>query len=82
MREHIYTTYLDFGVIGEQEVEVFYDYFAGLGSNDQYLPPEPEYAEVTDVCVFLDGKQLSILSLLNSSLIEDLAYECLEDFNA
>lgn len=78
--EHVYDTYLDLGVIGEQKVEVFYHWHNGVPLGDRMLPPEPDGAEVVAVLCFIDGKEIDITNLLNQNLIEDLEYECTEDY--
>ena len=81
MKNHIYETYLDLGVLGEQKVEVFYDWFKGCTTFNRDEPPSPSYAEVTGVCLFIDGKEIEVSDLLNKDLLADLAYECGESYN-
>ena len=78
--EHVYDTYLDLGVIGEQKTEVFYHWHKGVAFNDRDLPPEPKWAEVVAVLCFIDGKEIDITNLLNQKLIEELEIECAEDY--
>ena len=78
--EHIYETYLDLGVIGEQKVEVFYHWWNCRVSNCEFQVPEPDGAEIVAVLCFIDGKEIDITNLLNQNLIEDLEHECAEDY--
>ena len=75
-QEWSFETHLDLGVIGEKKVEVFYRHYYENPSNDPYQVPEPEYCEVTSV---IWGK-LDLKDDLNADLIEDLAFEALEDW--
>lgn len=76
-QEWSFDTHLDFGVLGEKQVEVFYLHFYENKSNDPFQIPEPEYCEVTSV--IWDGKDIK--SSLNEDLIEDLAIDALENWN-
>lgn len=78
--EHVYETTLDLGVIGEQKVEVFYEWCDCRVSNDQFRAPEPDGAIVIAVLVFIDGKEIDITEMLNPNLLQDLEYECSEDY--
>lgn len=77
-QEWSFDAYLDFGVIGEQPVEVFYTHHYGLKHNDAFMAPEPEYCEVTSVM----WNNKDIAGLLNDNLIEDLSFEALEDWQS
>lgn len=80
MSEHIYETALDLGVIGEQKVEVFYEWCNCIVSNDKFQVPEPDGAIVIAVIAWIDGKEVNLFDYLNGNLISDLEYECGEDY--
>lgn len=81
MKDHIYETVLDLGVIGEQQIEVFYDWIVGRKSNDPFQVPEGTGAVVVAVIWFVDGKEINLYDMLNKDLIADLEHECFEDYN-
>ena len=80
MKDHIYETHLDLGVLGEQKVEVFYDWCNCRVSNDEFERPEPDGAIVVAVNCWLGGKEINVFDYLNDNLIQDLEYECSEDY--
>lgn len=63
---------LDFGVIGDQYVDVIYDWHEANPSNDPYQVPEPAYPEIKDVLLFVDGHEVSVLHWLSPSRLEML----------
>jgi hypothetical protein len=81
MKDHIYETMLDLGVLGEQKAEVFFDWSEPLPSNDRFEVPENGGATVVAVIVWLDGKEVDLYEYLNGDLISDLEYECAEAYN-
>ena len=78
--EHVYETYLDMGVIGEQKVEVYYHWINGSKAVNCMDAPDPSGADVVAVLAWIDGKEIDITELLNANLLDDLAYECTEDY--
>lgn len=82
--EHIYETYLDFGLLGELPVEVFYLWHRQMLSNDPYQVQNRGYAEVSAVTVLIDGKEVDVSDRVfkNQDLTDDLAYECEEAYRA
>ena len=80
MKDHIYNTLLDFGVLGEVEVEVFYDWYQGRPTLDRDEAPDTSGATVTAVYVCIDGTNIEISDKLNDNLLDDLAYECTEAY--
>ena len=78
MKDHIYETVLDLGVLGEQKVEVFYDWCTCKVSNDPFEAPIDDGAIVVAVILWIDGKEVNVFDLLNDDLISDLEYECTE----
>ena len=81
MKDHIFDTVLDLGVLGEKPVEVFYDWIESRKSNDPFEAPEGSGAVVVAVICWLDGKEVNLYDYLNGDLISDLEYECFEDYN-
>ena len=80
MKDHIYETYIDLGVLGEQKVEVFYDWCNCIVGGE-FDAPQPDGAIVTAVIAWLDGKEVDLYQYLGDDLIFDLEYECAEDYN-
>lgn len=82
--EHIYNTHLDFGLLGELPVEVFYVWHNQMLSNDPYQVQERGYAELTAVTVMIDGREIDISDRVfkNQDLKDDLAYEAEESYRA
>ena len=81
MKDHIYETYIDLGVLGEQKVEVFYDWNAAKPSNDRFEVQELGGATVVAVTAWIDGKEVDLYQYLGDDLIYDLEYECAEAYN-
>lgn len=82
--EHVYDTALDFGLLGELPVEVFYVWHEQMLSNDPYQTQERGYAEISAATVLIDGKEVDITDKVtgNQDLYDDLAHECEEDYRA
>ena len=70
---HTTQIYVDLGIIGEWYADVIYDWHEANPSNDPLQVPEPAYADVTDVRVFLDGKDISIFHFMNAEKIDELS---------
>ena len=81
MKDHIYATKLDLGVLGERDVEVFYDWTPPNSSNDPFQVPENGGASVVAVTAWIDGKEVDLYQYLGDDLIYDLEYECAEAYN-
>ena len=81
MKDHIYATKLDLGVLGERDVEVFYDWTPPNPSNDPFQVPENGGATVVAVSLWLGGKEVDVYDYLNDNLISDLEHECAEAYN-
>lgn len=81
MKDHIYETFLDFGVIGEQRCEVFYDWHEGRTTMDSFEAPDPSGATVIAVMAWIDGKEVDMFDYLNDNLIQDLEFECSEAYH-
>ena len=81
MKDHIYATKLDLGVLGERDVEVFYDWTPPNSSNDSFQVPENGGASVVAVIAWIDGKEVDLYQYLGDDLIYDLEYECAEAYN-
>ena len=64
MKDHIYATKLDLGVLGERDVEVFYDWTPPNPSNDSFQAPENGGATVVAVILWLGGKEVDAKELL------------------
>ena len=82
--EHIYNTQLDFGLLGELPVEVFYVWHQQMLSNDPYQVQTRGYAEVSSVTVLIDGREVDVSDRVfkNQDLTDDLAHECEESYRA
>lgn len=80
MKNHVYNTVLDLGVLNEQPVEVFYDWHEGRTTVDAFEAPDPSSAKITSIIVWLDGKEVDLRQYLNDDLIFDLEYECTEAY--
>lgn len=80
--EHIYNTHLDFGLLGELPVEVFYTYQQAMRSNDPYQAQESGGATVCAVTATIEGKEVNVTDYVtkNLDLLQDLEYECSEDY--
>ena len=81
MKDHIYNTMLDLGVLNEQPVEVFYDWTPPMPTNDRFEVPDNGGATVVAVIAWIDGKEVDLYEYLNANLISDLEYECAESYN-
>ena len=81
MKDHIYATKLDLGVLGERDAEVFYDWTPPNPSNDPFQVPENGGASVVAVIAWIDGKEVDLYQYLGDDLIFDFEYECAEDYN-
>ena len=81
MKDHIYATKLDLGVLGERDVEVFYDWTPPNPSNDPFQVPENGGASVVAVILWFGGKEVDVYDYLNDDLISDLQHECAEAYN-
>ena len=81
MKDHIYNTILDLGSMGEQPVEVFYDWQPARPFNDPFQVPENGGASVVAVILWFGGKEVDVYDYLNDDLIADLEHECAEDYN-
>ena len=81
MKDHIYATKLDLGVLGERDVEVFYDWTPPNPSNDSFQVPENGGATVVAVILWFGGKEVDVYDYLNDDLIADLEHECAEAYN-
>jgi hypothetical protein len=64
---------LDFGVIGDQYVDVIYDWHEPNPSNDPYQVPERGGVVVKDVLLFIDGKESSVMHWLSPSRIDEIS---------
>ena len=81
MKDHIYATKLDLGVIGERDAEVFYDWTPPNPSKDPFQMPENGGATVVAVILWIGGKEVDVYDYLNNDLIYDLEHECAEAYN-
>lgn len=69
-RNHCTEISLDFGVIGEQYVDVFYDWHAPNPSNDPMQVPENGGVVIKDVLLFINGQQASVRHWLSPTRLE------------
>jgi hypothetical protein len=61
---------LDFGVIGEQYVDVIYDWHEPNPSNDPFQVPEKGGVVLKDVLLFIDGRQASVKHWLTPARLD------------
>lgn len=69
---------LDFGVIGEQYVDVIYDWHEPNPSSDPMQPPEHGGVVIKSVMLFIDGREADVLHWLSAAryqMICDLVSE-------
>ena len=71
-----FTTVLDFGVLGEQDVEVHYTHYRAY-SGDRETPDEPEYCEVNRVI----WNKIDVVHELSEENMSKLSGEALDDWN-
>lgn len=77
-RDHCSEIALDFGVIGDQYVDIIYDWHEANPSNDPMQVPEPSYPDIKDVLLFIDGREASIKHWIAPSqmtIIEEIIRE-------
>jgi hypothetical protein len=72
-KNHCSEIVLDFGCLGEQYVDVIYDWLPNNPSNDPYQVPENEGAIIKDVLWFVDGHEISIKSRLSEREMDIVA---------
>lgn len=82
--EHVYDTFLDFGLLGELPVEVFYIWHSALASNDPYQVYERSYAELTGAVAMIEGKEIDVFGyvLKDQDLAESLAVDAGESYKS
>jgi len=76
--DHCTEIALDFGVIGEQYVDIIYDWHEPNPSADPFQPPERGGAVIKDVLLFIDGREASVLHWITPTrmdMIVDLINE-------
>lgn len=76
-RDHIHECALDFGVIGEQYVDVVYDWHE-RSPGDSATPDAPAYADISDVLLFIDGSKVSVKHWLTSMAFDRLEEQIAE----
>lgn len=64
-QDHYAELVMDFGCIGEQSVDVKYDWHLGLASSDPNVPSEPEGPVIKDVTLWIDGNDASVFNWLS-----------------
>ena len=72
-KNHVTEVTLDFGCLGEQFVDVIYDWLEPNPSNDPFNPPEDGGAIIKDVLWFVDGHEISIMSRLSARELDIVA---------
>ena len=79
-RNHVTEVVLDFGCLGEQHVDVIYDWMEANPSNDRDQPPEDGGAIIKDVLWFVDGHEISIMSRLSHRELDIVADQIWEQW--
>ncbi len=77
-KNHVTEIALDFGCLGEQFVDVVYDWLELNPSNDPFNPPEDGGSIIKDVLWFVDGHEISIMTRLSArelDIVADLIWE-------
>ncbi len=72
-KNHVTEVALDFGCLGEQYVDVVYDWMEANPSNDPFNPPEEGGSIIKDVLWFVDGHEISIMSRLSPRELDIVA---------
>lgn len=76
--QRILHTFLDLGVLGEADVDVYYTYAKPFHSRDRETPNEPESVDILAVKVHLFRHQFELLDVLDSDILDNLAIQCFE----
>ena len=77
-KNHCSEVVVDMGCIGEQHVDVIYDWHEPNPCNDPFEPPEDGGSIVKDVLWFIGGHEISIMSRLSHrelDLVADQIWE-------
>ena len=72
-KNHVTEVVVDMGCLGEQHVDVIYDWLEPNSSNDPFNPPEDGGAIIKDVLWFVDGHEISIMSRLSARELDIVA---------
>ena len=72
-KNHVTEVVVDMGCLGEQYVDVVYDWLEPNPSNDPFNPPEDGGAIIKDVLWFVDGHEISIMSRLSPRELDIVA---------
>lgn len=72
-KNHVTEVVVDMGCLGEQYVDVIYDWLEPNPSNDPFNPPEDGGAIIKDVLWFVDGHEISIMSRLSARELDIVA---------
>ena len=72
-KNHVTEVVVDMGCLGEQHVDVIYDWLEPNFSNDPFNPPEDGGAIIKDVLWFVDGHEISIMSRLSARELDIVA---------
>ncbi len=72
-KNHVTEVVLPFGCLGEQYVDVVYDWLEPNPSNDRDQPPEEGGSIIKDVLWFVDGHEISIMSRLSPRELDIVA---------
>ena len=72
-KNHVTEVVVDMGCLGEQHVDVIYDWLEPNPSNDPFNSPEDGGAIIKDVLWFVDGHEISIMSRLSARELDIVA---------
>ena len=72
-KNHVTEVVVDMGCIGEQYVDVIYDWLEPNPSNDPFNPPEDGGSIIKDVLWFVDGHEISIFNRMSAKELDYVA---------
>lgn len=79
-KNHCSEVVVDMGCLGEQHVDVIYDWLEANPSSDRDQPPEEGGSIIKDVLWFVDGHEISIMSRLSPRELDLVADQILEQW--
>ena len=71
-QDHCTEISMDFGIIGEQYIDIIYDWHEANPTSDPMQVPEPAYPVIKNVLLFIDGREASIIHWLSPKRLEEI----------